>query len=330
VAALRVSAAGWEGFVLEGFMPILQRDRPPVIAVEWSPLAMRAAGWTDPLRLLRMLDALGYDDVSHSGYVCDQRWYAITYGVRRRGGATPDELAAFKQPTWCRLLPEDRQLLVERASSASPETLLFIRRGSKRPAAGEAADGAQGEKRVGGQGSVSSPRRGGSRKGVPDSAAAAGRQPEEEEDRSSLLPSWVDGHSTLHASNVAEAAALAGDPAANGTARAVEELGAEGRVSTGRSAASSAAEAAIEGSWSQACIIFPCPHWAVFLSDFLLSFQLCIDFSVTVLRFSHCFIVVDGSTVSFSKCFLSFITFLPYQKREIRTEPLMQRCAILL
>lgn len=25
---------------------------------------------------------LGYRDISHSGYVCDERWYSITYGVR--------------------------------------------------------------------------------------------------------------------------------------------------------------------------------------------------------------------------------------------------------
>jgi hypothetical protein len=28
------------------------------------------------------LHSLGYTDISHSGYVCDERWYAITYGVR--------------------------------------------------------------------------------------------------------------------------------------------------------------------------------------------------------------------------------------------------------
>ena len=28
------------------------------------------------------LYGLGYTDVSHSGYVCDSRWYSITYGIR--------------------------------------------------------------------------------------------------------------------------------------------------------------------------------------------------------------------------------------------------------
>ena len=28
------------------------------------------------------LHGLGYADISHSGYVCDERWYSITYGVR--------------------------------------------------------------------------------------------------------------------------------------------------------------------------------------------------------------------------------------------------------
>ncbi len=49
-----VSAAnGWEGFVLQGFAPLLERpNRPPVVAVEWNPAAMRAAGWRRPLKLV--------------------------------------------------------------------------------------------------------------------------------------------------------------------------------------------------------------------------------------------------------------------------------------
>lgn len=180
VAALRVSANGWEGFVLQGFAPLLERpNRPPVVAVEWNPAAMRAAGWQKPLKLVEWcvawplgmlchaaelrcragvaasscslratvvawvlarshpftdhmicclasawscmcqdsqaqisthprlssctafltspascsrfpafllyvcrLYSLGYRDISHSGYVCDERWYSITYGIR--------------------------------------------------------------------------------------------------------------------------------------------------------------------------------------------------------------------------------------------------------
>lgn len=75
-------------------------------AVSLLPLAILLAS--------RRLYKLGYTDVSHSGYVCDERWYAVTYGVRRRGGVTPEDLAALKQPTWCRLLPEHFGLLLER------------------------------------------------------------------------------------------------------------------------------------------------------------------------------------------------------------------------
>ena len=75
------------------------------------------------------LHGLGYTEASHSGYVCDERWYAITYGVRRRGGVSPEELAGLRQPTWCRLLPEHWSLLLERsASTAYPETLLLVNR----------------------------------------------------------------------------------------------------------------------------------------------------------------------------------------------------------
>lgn len=47
------AANGWEGFVLRGFASLLASPaRPPVLAVEWNPAAMKAAGWKRPLKLL--------------------------------------------------------------------------------------------------------------------------------------------------------------------------------------------------------------------------------------------------------------------------------------
>ena len=128
IGALRISANGWEGFVLEGFLPLIRRQLPPVVAIEWNPVAMKAVGYDSPLDMLSMLSSLGYDDISHSGFICDERWYAVTYGVRRRGGQKPEDQASLRQPTWCRLLPEDHSLLLEKANSKYPETLLFINR----------------------------------------------------------------------------------------------------------------------------------------------------------------------------------------------------------
>ncbi len=48
-----MSANGWEGWVLEGFAPLIERQRPPLIALEWNPTAMRATGYNQPLRLLQ-------------------------------------------------------------------------------------------------------------------------------------------------------------------------------------------------------------------------------------------------------------------------------------
>lgn len=54
VGALRVSANGWEPFILEGFEPLLARKQaPPVVAVEWNPAAMRLAGYTDSLAMVQ-------------------------------------------------------------------------------------------------------------------------------------------------------------------------------------------------------------------------------------------------------------------------------------
>jgi len=126
VGALRISANGWEGYVLEGFLPLIQRQQPPVIAIEWNPTAMLAAGYTNPLDVIYRLVALGYRDVSHAGFVCDERWYAVTYGVRRRGGMVPEEIAGLKQPTWCRLLAGEYHVLLDKADGKFPETLLFV------------------------------------------------------------------------------------------------------------------------------------------------------------------------------------------------------------
>ncbi|KDD74906.1 hypothetical protein H632_c996p0, partial [Helicosporidium sp. ATCC 50920] len=82
----------------------------------------------EPLELLRWLHALGYTEASHSGYVCDERWFALTHGIRRRGGALPEQLEAFKQPTWCTLPPEAWELLLQRAPASAAETLLFVHR----------------------------------------------------------------------------------------------------------------------------------------------------------------------------------------------------------
>lgn len=194
IAALRVSANGWEGFVLKGFAPLLERpNRPPVIAVEWNPEAMKAAGWKSPLKLVEWLYALGYHDISHSGYVCDERWYSITYGIRRRGGITPEDLAGLRQPTWCRLLPEHFSLLLDRTSGAYPETLLFVNRAAAVANASSSSNSTAPGGESGGRSSG-----GTDEYGVPDVVAQA----------------------------LAEAALMVADPAANHTAAAVSDLAA--------------------------------------------------------------------------------------------------------
>ncbi len=67
IGALRISANGWEGDVLEGLWPLIGRHPPAVIALEWSPEAMRRAGFGDPLALLQLLWDAGYNEISHSG-----------------------------------------------------------------------------------------------------------------------------------------------------------------------------------------------------------------------------------------------------------------------
>jgi hypothetical protein len=81
VAALRVSAHGHEGWVLQGALDFLTRagpNKPGVIYVEFWPAGMRAAGYARPAGLLQQLHDLGYGDSAHAGRVCDRRWHNAT------------------------------------------------------------------------------------------------------------------------------------------------------------------------------------------------------------------------------------------------------------
>ena len=54
VGAIRVSANGWEGYIMQGFEPLLRRSQaPPVIALEWNPAAMRLVGFANPLEMVQ-------------------------------------------------------------------------------------------------------------------------------------------------------------------------------------------------------------------------------------------------------------------------------------
>jgi len=129
IDALKISAEGWGGFVLEGFVPFLQHreKRPPLVSLEWNPGMMRSVGYMEPLDILKKIESLGYQNISHSGYICDERWNALTYNVRKRGSITTSLAPGLKRPTWCRLHQEDFELLLKIGELAkSVETILFL------------------------------------------------------------------------------------------------------------------------------------------------------------------------------------------------------------
>ena len=127
-AALKISADGWSGFVLEGFLPILKqpKSRPMVVALEWNAALMKSVGYERPQYILERMYELGYQNVSHSGYICDQRWNELTYNIRKRG-TTPELMPHLKQPTWCRLHQDEFETFMQFAElTDSVETLLFL------------------------------------------------------------------------------------------------------------------------------------------------------------------------------------------------------------
>lgn len=91
VGALRISAHGHEGWVVAGALPYLKAvHRPEVIALDYWPAAMRAAGYTNPEHLLWQLYQLGYKDAAHAGRACEQRWADLTRALHWQvGGREP-------------------------------------------------------------------------------------------------------------------------------------------------------------------------------------------------------------------------------------------------
>lgn len=67
-----------------------------------------------------------------SGSVCDERWQNITNSILARSHYLwgTEEAAGLQQSTWCKLNPNNFDVLVQRAHEVLPETILFIHQGS--------------------------------------------------------------------------------------------------------------------------------------------------------------------------------------------------------
>jgi FkbM family methyltransferase len=126
VGAMRISTNGHEGWVVEGAVPYLTTHPPAVIYLEFAPNLMRKANYSDPARLLELLYSLGYQDIAHAGYVCDERWYNITSELRSQASFSSSAQEALQQPTWCKLRPEQFHLLVAQAHDEVPENVLLV------------------------------------------------------------------------------------------------------------------------------------------------------------------------------------------------------------
>lgn len=129
INALKVSADGWGGHVIDGFLPLLKptRDRPKLISIEWNPEMYKKAGYSEPLKVLEQLHSLGYQGISHSGYICDERWRTLTYNMEKRRDFDDSKSESLRQPTWCRIERDEFQVLMKLGElSKTIETILFI------------------------------------------------------------------------------------------------------------------------------------------------------------------------------------------------------------
>lgn len=130
IAAMRISASGWERHIIEGARRLLTRRPPPIILLELIPRQARTSSTSpDPLdstqRLLEWLFDLGYTDVAHSGHVCDERWRNITRYVNSRGALGLELRETMRQPTWCHSARPNLPVLVARAHPTLSESILL-------------------------------------------------------------------------------------------------------------------------------------------------------------------------------------------------------------
>lgn len=180
VGALRLSAHGWEGWILDGAQAWLERDKPGVVLLEYSPTLVAKTRYPGGGQaVLERLHSLGYVHMAHAGYVCDERWFNISRALRAGGTAVGGGAAvAAKLPgagagdggehggeggepagagpmphrsTWCKLKPELFQVLTDRAHPEVAENVIFIH--SSHPSVQEVVDGV---KRVAGGDAVAS------------------------------------------------------------------------------------------------------------------------------------------------------------------------------
>ncbi|KAL3159283.1 hypothetical protein ABBQ32_011245 [Trebouxia sp. C0010 RCD-2024] len=133
IAAVRISANGWDAGILHGLQEVIMSSPPSVILMELAPSQMEAVGLADAATLLQQLYQLGYTEISHSGYVCDERWYNLTRSIRLRGLGFAGQ-DSLRQPTWCTLPPDKFHALSARTSQQQrPENILLIYKTAPKP-----------------------------------------------------------------------------------------------------------------------------------------------------------------------------------------------------
>eukprot|EP00803_Ostreobium_quekettii_P009414 evm.model.scf_1171.5 EVM.evm.TU.scf_1171.5 scf_1171:27804-30200(+) len=128
IGALRVSASGWTGWILEGGLHLIRHHMPNAIHLEINSRAMRGAGYARPEEVLYKLQELGYEEAYHAGPVCDERWFNITSKARIKGPFSRTMEDKLSQPVWCNLPQKDFQLIVDRGHQQLAENVLFLYR----------------------------------------------------------------------------------------------------------------------------------------------------------------------------------------------------------
>lgn len=120
VGAVRISANGWEGAIIEGGLKLFghKTNYPSIVLVEMNYKSSLEAGQPNPEQVLFKLYELGYVKISHAGPICRRRWRTQARGLLYPRG---------KPSTWCSLNPEDFSTFLEVKNELEGENVLFYK-----------------------------------------------------------------------------------------------------------------------------------------------------------------------------------------------------------
>eukprot|EP00210_Caulerpa_lentillifera_P001107 g1068.t1 len=125
IGTVRIGYTGWHIWKTLNGTELIQRVDPEIAVIEFSPYKMKQSNIKIPLEFLHELFSLGYEEVYHSGELCDRRWKILSKQIEET-----DHDHHQQQPNWCTVMPEDFNIFLQinDQERTPPENVLFVKK----------------------------------------------------------------------------------------------------------------------------------------------------------------------------------------------------------